>query len=590
MSQFLMKSEIRTEQDIVWARKKTRDIATYLRLEKQEQIRLATAVSELARNVIHYAVKGFIEYNLISDNQKIYIQIKVVDHGPGISDLKSILNGTYISPTGMGVGLIGSKKLVDGMQIESSSNGTSITIRKFVPQRINLLSTKEIKELLDTFILRDNNPIEEIQKQNEEILLTVAALNEKKEELDRLNQELEDTNRGVVALYAELDEKAESLKQANESKTKFLSDMTHEFRSPLNSILSISDILLGEAKDEKNQERERQVNFIIKAAQGLSDLVNDLLDIAKIEAGKIPVRVDSFSVSDLFSTMRGLMKPLSMGNTSVALNFNDVDSNLYLRSDEGKTAQMLRNLISNAIKYTEKGEINVRAHKNSLGEIILEVEDTGIGIPEDQLESIFGEFIQVSNRLQQKAKGTGLGLSLTHKLATLLGGRIEVESKVDVGSTFRIILPSRYQGPEDAIYESRKEFRPLSYRLKKVLVIDDDDINRTQVANLCHKLHLEVLEAQNGQMGLEIARAWTPDIIVLDLVMPIMDGYGFIRNLILEERLKDIPIIMNTSKDLSQEELLYLEQVTNIVLRKDERNVLNIELILKKLLEQENAQ
>ncbi len=590
MSQFLIKSEIRTEQDIVWARKKTRDIATFLKLDKQEQIRLATAVSELARNVIHYAVKGFIEYNLINDDQKVYIQIKVMDQGPGIKDLKSIINGTYISPTGMGVGLIGSKKLVDGLNIDSSSSGTTITIRKYVPQRISLLSVKELKELLDTFIFRENNPIEEIQKQNEEILLTVAALNEKKEELDHLNQELEDTNRGVVALYAELDEKAESLRQANESKTKFLSDMTHEFRSPLNSILSISDILLGEAKDEKNLERERQVNFIIKAAQGLSDLVNDLLDIAKIEAGKIPVRVDSFSVSDLFSTMRGLMKPLSMGNTSVVLNFNEVDNNLYVRSDEGKTAQMLRNLISNAIKYTEKGEINVSAEKNSQGEIILEVKDTGIGIPKDQLESIFGEFVQVSNRLQQKAKGTGLGLSLTHKLATLLGGRIEVESEVDVGSTFRIILPSRYLGPEDAIYESRKELKPLSNKLRKVLVIDDDDINRTQVANLCHKLHLEVLEAQNGQMGLEIARAWTPDIIVLDLVMPIMDGYGFIRNLILEERLKDIPIIMNTSKDLSQEELLYLEQVTNIVLRKDERNVLNIELILKKLLEQENKQ
>lgn len=587
MNQFLLKSEIKTEQDIVWARKKTRDLATFLRLDKQEQIRLATAISEIARNVIHYAGKGVIEYNLAAENQKVYIVIKVIDQGPGIKELKSILNGTYISPTGMGVGLIGSKKLVDTLNIESSSSGTTVTARKFVPQRINVLSNKEIKELLDSFVTRENNPIEEIQKQNEEILLTVAALNEKKDELDRMNQELEDTNRGVVALYAELDEKAESLRIANESKTKFLSDMTHEFRSPLNSILSISDILLGEAKEERNQERERQVNFIIKAAQGLSDLVNDLLDIAKIEAGKIPVRVEVFSVRDLFSTMRGLMRPLSVTNEAVALNFHDVEENLFLKTDEGKTAQMLRNLISNAIKYTEKGEINIRAWKTYEGEVIIEVADTGIGIPEEQLEAIFGEFVQVSNPLQIKAKGTGLGLSLTKKLALLLGGRIEVESKVNEGSVFRIILPTSYSGPDDAIYDTKKDFKPLSNKLKKVLVVDDDDVNRTQVANLCHQLHLEVLEAQNGHMGLELARAWTPDIIVLDLVMPVMDGYDFIRNMILDERLKNVPIILNTSKDLSNEELLYLEQVTNVVLRKDERNILNIEIIFKKILEQE---
>lgn len=588
MNQFLLKSEIKTEQDIVWARKKTRDLAVFLKLDKQEQIRLATAISEIARNVIHYAVKGAIEYNLSSENQKIYIVIKVIDQGPGIKDLKAIQNGTYISPTGMGVGLIGSKKLVDTLDIQSSSEGTTITVKKFVPHRISTLSSKELKELLDTFVSQTNNPIEEIQKQNEEILLTVAALNDKKEELDRLNQELEDTNRGVVALYAELDEKAESLRIANESKTKFLSDMTHEFRSPLNSILSISDILLEEAKSDKNTERERQVNFIVKAAQGLSDLVNDLLDIAKIEAGKIPVRVEVFSVRDLFSTMRGLMRPLTMTNEAVLLNFHDVDESLFLKTDEGKTAQMLRNLISNAIKYTEKGEINVTAKKNTDGEVILEVQDTGIGIPKDQLEAIFGEFIQVNNPMQKKTKGTGLGLSLTKKLATLLGGRIEVESEVGVGSLFRIILPTTYSGPTDAIYDARKEFKVTPSKLRKVLVIDDDDVNRTQVANLCHKLHLEVLEAQNGHMGLEIAKAWTPDIIVLDLVMPVMDGYDFIRSLILDERLKNLPIILNTSKDLSKEELLYLEQVTNIVLRKDERNILNIELILKNILEQES--
>lgn len=585
MMQFLIKTEIKTENDIVWVRRKARELGEYLKLDKQEQTRLATAVSEIARNTFQYAGRGMAEFNLEPVNEKILLNITITDKGPGIKNLKEILAGTYVSPEGMGVGLIGSKKLVDDLQIQSSPSGTTITLKKIVPLRNSLLSTIEIKKLHDSFMNQtSSDPIEEIQKQNHEMLLTLAALNEKKEELFRLNKELEDTNRGVVALYAELDEKAESLRLANESKAAFLSDMTHEFRSPLNSILSISDILLEEAKDEKNKEREKQVNFIVKAAQGLSDLVNDLLDIAKIEAGKIALRTTTFSVNEIFGTMRGLMRPLALNHTSVQLNIMDMSDDMILETDEGKLSQMLRNLISNAIKYTEAGEITISAKSLDNDLIEFKVTDTGIGIAEEDLERVFFEFFQVNHPLQKRVKGTGLGLPLTKRLAGLLGGTIEVESVLGKGSAFKIIIPVKYQGPSEKNYHGKSDKDLGEIQLRKVLVIDDEEFHRNQIQEFLKSKKISVKTANDGEDGLVLAKDWKPDLIILDLVMPNLDGFEFIREHMKEPSIKNIPIVLNTSKDLMTEELQYLEEVCYKVISKDSRNLISLENIINTLL------
>lgn len=590
MNQFLLKTEIKIENDIVWVRKKTREIAEFLKLDKQDQTRLATAVSEVARNAFQYAGRGMAEFNLAKVNDRICIVIQVKDQGPGIRDLKEVLSGTYVSKEGMGVGLIGSKKLVDELQIESSSSGTLITLKKAVPTRRSLLSSQEMKALMDHFLAQNHSdPFDEVQKQNQEILLTVATLNEKKEELSRLNQELEDTNRGVVALYAELDEKAESLRKANESKTSFLSDMTHEFRSPLNSILSISEFLLEEARSENRPDREKQVNFIKKAAQGLSDLVNDLLDIAKIESGKIPVRVEKFTTHDLLSTMRGLMRPIASGNEAVQLTFEEPDKDIYLETDEGKVAQILRNLLSNAIKYTEQGEIKVLTSLKD-GEVKFSVEDSGIGIDRDHLDLIFSEFVQIEHSLQKKIKGTGLGLPLSRKLATLLGGTLTAESSKGKGSTFTLSIPQYYHGPQDAVYNPEKRTETVRKReLKRVLIIDDDEFHRSAVRKVLMERNLETQEAPDGRRGLSQARAWSPDLIILDLIMPEMNGYDFIRAVMMDEKLKGTPIILNTSKALDAEELQYLEQVTNMVLKKGTQGHEELAKIIDELLEKERS-
>jgi signal transduction histidine kinase len=274
-------------------------------------------------------------------------------------------------------------------------------------------------------------------------------LRQRQEELERLNEELRDVNRGMVGLYAELDEKARELRRADEIKTQFLSNISHEFRTPLNSIFALSSLLLERTDGELTSEQEKQVGFIRKAADSLLELVNDLLDLSKIRAGKIEVHPVEFSAATLFSALRGMLRSLH-ANPAVALVFEEPDGVPWLYTDEGKVSQILRNFISNALKFTERGEVRVSArHDEGNGTVTFTVSDSGVGIAADDQERIFEEFTQLEHPAQSKFKGTGLGLPLCRKLAELLGGKIELESEVGVGSKFSVTLPVRHVA-EDA--------------------------------------------------------------------------------------------------------------------------------------------
>src|SRR5262249_49382219 len=223
------------------------------------------------------------------------------------------------------------------------------------------------------------DPLAALRDQNRELIQSLEEIRRREEESKQLNQELGDTNRGVVALYAELDERAEQLRTASELKTRFLSNMSHEFRTPLNSILALSRLLLDCIDGELTPEQERQVGYIRRSAESLLELVNDLLDLAKVEAGKVDVKATSFTVSSLFGALRGALRPLLV-SPSVELIFDNVDDMPELVTDEAKVAQILRNLISNALKFTEKGEVRVRAHYEAEPKLaIFSVRDTGIG-------------------------------------------------------------------------------------------------------------------------------------------------------------------------------------------------------------------
>jgi signal transduction histidine kinase len=292
-----------------------------------------------------------------------------------------------------------------------------------------------------------------LRDQNHELLQSLEEIRRRDEESKQLSQELGDTNRGVVALYAELDERADELRRADTMKTRFLSNMSHELRTPLSSIRALSNLLLNRLDGELTSEQERQVLLIRKSAEDLTDIVNDLLDLAKIEAGRTDVLPVWCHLNGLFAALRTMLVPLST-NPAVQLIFENAHGLPQVFTDEAKLTQILRNFVSNALKFTERGEIRVGARLEPDREhVTLFVADTGIGIAKEHLQVIFEEFGQVQNHLQQRVKGTGLGLPLCRKLAALLGGYTDVDSKPGTGSTFSVTLPLEFVMPEPAHVE-----------------------------------------------------------------------------------------------------------------------------------------
>ena len=268
-------------------------------------------------------------------------------------------------------------------------------------------------------------------------------------ELDRLTQELAETNRGVVALYAELDERAQALSQMSETKTRFLSDMSHELRAPLASMINLTRLLLAHADGPLTPEQEYQVTLIQRSAESLSEMVNDLLDIAKIEARKVDLRLEAVSVVELFAGLRGMFRPLAT-NESVALVFEDPAEPIVMTTDEQRVAQVLRNFVSNALKFTTQGEVRVTAQFADVDRVVLEVADTGVGIAPEHHARIFEDYTQVDGPIQKRVRGTGLGLPLTRKLAHLLGGEVRLDSKVGEGSRFSLVIPRVHPDAERA--------------------------------------------------------------------------------------------------------------------------------------------
>jgi signal transduction histidine kinase len=261
-----------------------------------------------------------------------------------------------------------------------------------------------------------------------------------REEADALRTELNETNQGVLALYAELDTQADQLRQASDLKSRFLSYMSHEFRTPLGSILSITSLLADELDGPLSPEQQTQVGFIRSSARELREMVDDLLDLAKIEAGRISISPAWFDMLDLFSALRGMFRPIVDGSP-VDLIFEEPAGLPRLYTDDKKLAQILRNFISNALKFTLQGEVRVSARMIGEQEIRFAVHDTGLGIPAELHNNLFEDFSQIDSPLQKRLRGTGLGLSLCKRFAELLGGRVGVESTPGVGSMFFVIIP-----------------------------------------------------------------------------------------------------------------------------------------------------
>jgi signal transduction histidine kinase len=572
----LVSMVIMMEADIVAVRQRARHLAELLNFERQDQTRIATAVSEIARNAYSYANGGRVEFILLETTSPQMLLIRISDRGPGIADLDRVLEGRFQSTVGMGLGITGARRLLDHFKIESSTAGTVVELGHRLPPRVPVV-TREMLPPIVAALKSDkvDDPLAALRDQNRELMQSMEEIRRRQEEAAELNSELGDTNRGVVALYAELDERAEQLRRASESKSRFLSNMSHEFRTPLTSIMALSRLLLDGVDGELNTEQLKQIGYIRKSAEDLLELVNDLLDLAKVEAGRIELRLAEFNVADLFGGLRGSLKPLR--DKEVALIFDPATDLPALYSDEGKVTQVLRNFISNALKFTQSGEVHVSAHYDSReARITFAVADTGIGIaPEDQ-ERIFEEFTQIDGELQKAAKGTGLGLPLTRKLAELMKGEVWVESEVGRGSTFYLTIPVELPGrPVAGAVAAADPTR------KKVLLIDDDETFRYVLRQIVHHDgRYDIIEAVDGEQGLRSIEDQSPDVVVLDLQMPRLDGFAVLEKIRSNAATRALPVIISTSLQLDDETMMRLPAHTPIL----SKQMLSREQVLSMLL------
>jgi signal transduction histidine kinase len=543
MNRSLLRLELAQDRDIVTARQRARHVSALLGFDPQDQVRIATAVSELARNAIRHGGGGTIEFALMSAPGNDSLQIVISDRGPGIPNLDDAMR----EPLGgeLKLGLVAARRLMDSFDVYSGKGrGTTITLGKLLPRRSESFTTARITAIAIELSANGTvDPTTELQQQNQELLRSLEELRLRKEELAHLNAELEDTNRGVMALYAELEERAAHLRVADETKTRFLSAASHEFRTPVNSILALSNILLHRLDGDLTPEQEKQVSYIRQAAEQLATMVDDLLDLRKVESGKLQLRTETFTVADLFGALRGMFKPLSVRD-SVSLIFEDGAGLPELHTDQGKVSQILRNLISNALKFTEAGTVRVSARLAADTDmIVISVADTGVGIAREHHRRVFEEFSQVENPLQKAVKGTGLGLPLSQRLAGLLGGSIDLQSDLGKGSVFSLAIPLRL----GAAVPDTPSFAPAR-TTQRVLIVDDSEVERYALRQFLSSALYEVIEAQGGYEGLRLARQSQPDVIFLDLAMPDIHGLEVLKMLKAIDETRAIPVVLFTSQ------------------------------------------
>ena len=372
----------------------------------------------------------------------------------------------------------------------------------------------------------------------------------------RLGHEVEERKRMELALI----EAKETADAANRAKSAFLANMSHELRTPMNAILGYREMLTEDADDLGQQEFIPDLRKISKAGTHLLALINDVLDLSKIESGKMETYAEDIDVGCLVEEVTATAQPLLNKNAnSLVIERSDYLGTAH--QDLTKLRQSLFNLLSNAAKFTHEGKIILhasRAAENGMDWLTFSVTDTGIGIPADKIDHVFEEFSQADESTTRNYGGTGLGLAISRRFCRLLGGDLTVKSKPGTGSTFTIRLPATLPGTSTSI--SRVETIPADKQARSgttmqvkpgttVLVIDDDEQSLDIIKRSLEKDGIAVITASNGEQGLRLAHEIQPAAITLDIMMPDMDGWSVLRALKADPRLCKIPVIVLSMVD-----------------------------------------
>ncbi|WNS76118.1 response regulator [Bacillus sp. DTU_2020_1000418_1_SI_GHA_SEK_038] len=466
----------------------------------------------------------------------------------------------------------------------------------------NILSRMEIARLLEDSQAKTEElqmQSEELQTQSEELQSQSEELQTQAEELRMINEQLEERTNDAELKSEELrsakealEEKARELMQSSKYKTEFLANMSHELRTPLNSILLLSEMLIDDPNHGLNEEQVEFTKVIHSSGQDLLDLINDILDLSKVEVGKLEIHFEEVNMNDFASRLERSFVPFAKKKN---LEFSVTESAgvpAAIFTDEQRLQQMIKNLLSNAFKFTDAGSVSVTFEKADSHEISsfplancsdtwlkVIVSDTGIGIPIGKQEEIFEAFQQVDGATMRKYGGTGLGLSITKEFAQLLGGVCRVKSEEGKGSSFTLFIPSLPNGlPKraeetmkneaasakdlESIIETSIENHSISdqdespsstvLQGKSVLVVDDDHRNIYVIKNALEKEGMHVLTAENGMECLEtITKEEIIDIVLMDIMMPVMDGYETMKRIRELEEYQNLPIIALTAKAMN---------------------------------------
>ncbi|GIF77279.1 sensor histidine kinase [Asanoa siamensis] len=444
MTTRLLQLVLRTESDVFVARQRAREVAAAVGLERQDQVRLATALSEVGRTL--FTDRG----GPPATGAEVWF---------GVDDGTLHVEVVAIGPT-QAQQLPSLGRLVDSLTIDDGPTTTVVRMSRRIPVGAQLDQAGLDRIRAELAASAPRTPLDEMAEQNEQLLSALEETRAHRDELARLNaeleetnrgvmalynqlsDELEETNRGVVALYAELDERSAQLRAASEAKTRFLANVSHELRAPVTAVIGLARLLDDPESDPLTEDQSRQVGLIRGSAADLLRLVNDLLDLAKAESGTIQPEWSDVDLGAVFSQLRGTVRALAVPSVELVV----VDPGpATIRSDEVLLAQVLRNLLHNGLKFTVDGEVRMTASRVD-EDWLIQVTDTGVGIAPELHDRIFEEFYQVPGRSPTGAPGTGLGLPYARRLVTLLGGTLTVASEPGAGSTFTVRLPAGGDG------------------------------------------------------------------------------------------------------------------------------------------------
>jgi signal transduction histidine kinase len=586
MSEALLAVPIQRADDVFVLRQRAREAAAAAGFEEVDQVRVATALSELGRELLPANGPGRAGAGL-GEGRAAF---SMTDGGTTLTVAVTGLPADAVRSGRVAAALSAARRLMDDVEHVAPSEpegrgagarggaggggaGGSLILRKRLPA--GRASTPD--RVRAALAAAPTNPLDELRAQNRELIATLDELTSRRDELLTLNEELEETNRGVmamygqladelaetnrgvVALYAELDEKSVELVQASEAKTRFLTSVSHELRSPVSSIIGLADLLTTSDVPFADDEQRRQVELISRSSGELLSLVDALLDLAKVESGRLEPDVGPLDLAMVLGELRGPLRPLVP--PGVTLEIAVADDVVAVDTDRDLLVHVVRNLLTNALAFTERGTVRLDATMVSPVEVAITVSDTGVGIAPDDQDRIFEEFFQVKGPLQARRRGSGLGLPYARRVVHALGGTLGLRSEVGVGSTFTITLPVRWVESlartttppvgSDALLG----LEPVEVGL--ALVVDDDAGFRRILRGMLQGMAGQVIEATNGQEALDRMEAVRPDVVFLDLRMPDMDGSDVLARM-EDLPVRDVPVVIVSSIDLSRPALLGL--------------------------------